>query len=232
MNVIKRYSRSICVILFSMVIVFTTNASTAANSYFTSPLGKKINTELHSVNVSLSSTFGWILGGYIEEEEDGNNLPYLSLIPNDDTASTYWPLDEGYVSQLFEKEGKYYALLSTGKALKINKLGLSQADFKFKPNSLLITQAPNLVACTRVGRSKLSSSKVASCYQADRAWDVNVHWTRMDIMPDVCDGNLKVLVGIDNKRNWEVITLALKTGEKLSSKKVVKPELGSAVCQL
>lgn len=231
MNVIKRHSKSICVTLFSLVFFFTTNSIAAANSYFTSPLGKKINTDLDSVNVSLSSKFGWILGGYIEEE-DGNNLPYLSLIPNDDTASTYWPLDEGYASQLFEKEGKYYTLLSTGKALKINDLGLSLADFKFKPNSLLITQAPNLVACTRVGRSKLSSSKVASCYQIDRAWDVSVYWTRMDIIPDVCDGNLKVLVGTDYKRNWEVITLALETGEKLSSKKVLKPELGAAVCRL
>lgn len=231
MNVTKKFSGYIRVILSSTVIFFTINGCVIANSDFTSPLGKKINTELDSVSVSLNSTLGWILGGYIEER-DGNNLPYISLIPNNGTASKIFLLDEGYASQLFEREGKYYVLLSTGKALKINGLGLSLTEFQFKPNSLIITQEPKLVACTRVGRTKLSSSKIASCYQIDRAWDTDVYWTRMDITPDVCDGNLKVLVGVDKKQNWEVMTLSLETGKELSSKKVIKPELGAAVCQL
>lgn len=231
MNVTKTFSGYFRVTLLSTVTFGSVNTSVKADSDFTLPLGKKIHTEFDSISNSLNSTFGSILGGYIRNK-DGENIPYISLIDENDTTSKYWPISEGYISQFFEREGKYYALLSTGKALKVNKQGLSDASFEFKPNSLIIAQTPVFIACTKIGRSKLSSSKVASCYQIDGAWDADVYWTRLDIEPSICDGNLKVLVGVDQKQNWKVVTLNIETGQELSSKKVAKPKLSAPICQL
>ncbi len=230
MNVIKIISSRTRVLLL-MGIYFSASGGAIANSVFISPLGEKVDSELDSISVSLNSENGWLLGGY-KEEEDGNNVPYISLVPIDGAKARYWPLTEGYASQLFEREGESYVLLSTGKTLKIESMEISLADFQFKPNSLLVTDEPELIACTKIGWAKLSSSTIASCYRVDGAWDIDVYWTRMDVPPKVCGGDLKVLVSSDRQRKWEVLVLDQKTGKQLSSKKVDKPEVAASICQL
>lgn len=228
-NKISGFSRIMLPLI--MGILFGISGNAIANIVFVSPTGEKVVSELDSVSVSLNSKNGWLLGGY-KEEEDGNNKPYISLVPIDGTPDKYWPLSEGYASQFFEREGEYYVLLSTGKVLNVEHAGASEANFQFKPNSLLIRNEPELIACTKIGWAKLNSSKIANCYRVDGTWDVDVYWTRMDISPEVCDGDLKVLVSIDKRRKWEVIVLDQKTGKQLSSKIVVKPKLGASICQL
>lgn len=230
MNVIKLIN-SCSRVLLLMGIFFSANESAIASTVFMSPLGEKINSELDSISVSLNSKNGWLLAGY-KEEDDGNNVPYISLVPIDGTKARHWPLTGGYASQLFEREGESYVLLSTGKTLKIENMEISLADFQFKPNSLIVTDEPELIACTKIGWAKLSSSTIASCYRVDGTWDVDVYWTRMDVPPEVCGGKLKVLVSSDRQRKWEVIILDQKTGNQLSSKKVDKPEVAASICQL
>lgn len=232
MNVIKQISGHIRMLLLSMALLFVICGSALANSVFVSPLGSKLDTELDNVNVSLKTKIGWVLGGN-KIIDNGENVSYLSIIPIDGTNAKYWPLGEGYSSKLFERRGNYYVLLSTGKALKVEYSGLSEADFQLKPNSLIVAIEPNLVACTTLGMvSKLGASKYASCYRADGAWDVDVYWTSFGVPPEVCGDNLKVLVSTNKRRNWEVIALDLQTGKQLSSKKIPKPEGGGSVCQL
>ena len=232
MNVIKQISGCSRILLLSMAIFLAINGSAIAKSVFVSPIGEKISTELDSVNVSLKSKVAWILGGH-KKADNGEYEPYLGIIPINGTSTKYWPLGEADPLQIFERKGHYYALLSTGNVLKVEHAGLSEADFKFKPNSLLLAIEPEMVACTSIGfLRKLSASKMANCYRVDGTWEIDVYWTRMDVPPKVCDGNLKVLISTDRRRKWEVIVLDQKTGNILSSKKVDKPELGATICQL
>jgi len=203
-----------------------------ANNDFVSPLGKKVSSNLDSVSVSYKSKTDWILGGYIVQS-DGNNLPYISVVPIDGEQASYWPLGNADPLQIFERKGRYYVLLSTGKAVKVEHKGLSEADFKFKPNSLILSVEPKLVACTKIGfLTKRNASKMANCYSVDGSWETDVYWTRMDVAPKVCGDNLKVLVSTDNRQKWEVISLDTTNGKQLSSKKVAMPEMGASVCQL
>ena len=104
MNVIKLINSYIQALFFSMGIFFAISGSAIANSMFISPMGEKITSELDSVNSSLKSKNSWILGGY-KEMEDGNNEPYITIVPSDGTPAKYWHLNnDGYVSQLFEKK--------------------------------------------------------------------------------------------------------------------------------
>ncbi len=220
--------------LLSLGIYLVISGSAIANSVFVSPLGEKLDTELDNVNVSLNSKIGWILGG---DKSIGNGKydSYLSIIPTDGTDAKYWSIDEGYFDQLFEIKDNYYALLSTGETLQVEHTGLSETNFKLKPNSLIVAIEPNLVACNTRSLTfitKLGASKMASCYRADGAWDVDVYWTSFSVPPAVCGDNLKVLVSTNKRRNWEVIALDLQTGKQLSSKKVSKPKGSLSVCQL
>jgi len=231
MNVIKQISGNIRMLLLSMAMLFFICSSAFANSVFVSPLGAKLDTELDNVNVSLKTKFGWVLGGN-KIIDNGENVSYLSIIPIDGTNAKYWPLGEGYSSKLFERKGNYYVLLSTGETLKIERTGLSETDFQLKPNSLIVAIEPNLVACTTLGIFvRKLSSKMASCYRADGAWDVDVYWPSYLAQPEVCGDKIKVLVR-SGKRKWQVIVLELQTGKQLTSKKVAKPKGGLSVCQL
>ena len=232
MNFIKQISSRTCVLSLTIGIFLAVSGGAIANTVFVSPTGEKIVSELDNVNVSLNSEIGWILGGY-KISDNGENESYLSIVPIDGTYAKYWSLGEGDPLQLFERKDNYYLLLSTGKALKVEYTGLSESDFQFKPNSLLLEIEPKLLACTTIGFiRKLSASKMANCYRVDGAWEVDVYWTRMDVPPEVCDGDLKVLVSTDKRRKWEVIVLDQNTGNQLSSKIVVEPKLGASICQL
>ena len=116
--------------------------------------------------------------------------------------------------------------------MKIDITKISLADFQLKPNSLLITYEPDLIACTKIGWSKLNSSNLASCYRVDGTWDVDLYWTRMDIRPKICGNKLSVLVSTDKQRTWEVIDIDPKTGHQLSSRQVDKPDIMASICKL
>lgn len=232
MNFIKKISRHTCVISLAVGIMSIISVNSIAGTVFTSSTGEKIITELDNVNVSLNSRIGWIFGGY-KISDNGENLPYLSIVPTDGSATKSWPLGEGNPLQFFHKKDNDYLLLSTGKVVKVVYSGVSNSELEFKPDSLVISSEPTLIACTSIGFvRKLTASKMSSCYRVDKTWDVELYWTRMDIPPMICEGNLKVLVSTDKRRKWEVVVLDQDTGKQISSKVVGKPQGGESICNL
>jgi hypothetical protein len=188
--------------------------------------------KLDAVSNSLKSEYGWILAGY-ERNIDGTDSARLSLVPVDGAQAIYMDIAEGFVRQFFEKDDEYYALLSNGETLKVDSGGFTETEFRFKPDSLLIAVDPEMIACTKTGiLSKANCLEPRGCYRVDGTWDTSAYWTRKDVPPQICDGELKVLTGAAHLKKWEVISIDPQTGDIISTREVSTPEGGASVCQL
>lgn len=231
MNVIKRIKLSRLVGILFWCAFYSISGCFAAASIFLLPNGERISTELDSIDIVFSSNNGWLLGGY-KVEKNGNNLAFVSFIPSNGDPAAYWPLDEGYASQFFKHKNEFYVMSSAGKVMEINASGLSATDFVVKPKSILIMDEPDLIACNPRGWAKLSAMNIGSCYRLDGAWDIKLSWTDIGFPPQICNGDLNVLVTTNKNRQLEIFVIDSETGELLSTRKIDKPEKNQSICEL
>ncbi|UJF22004.1 hypothetical protein [Shewanella sp. OMA3-2] len=218
-----------------VTMLFLVNFSVSSVE-FELPSGAVVTTELDSVSAAgLMTKRGLLIGGY-KLTDEGNNEPYVGLIPEKDAPAQYWPIKEGYVSQFFEMNDDVYVLLSTGSSLLVKSSGLIETDLTLKPNSLVIDTQPNIIACNQGNQFKAATSRLGSCYKVNNSWDIPVYWTRTDILPQVCGNEIRVLVSSEKFKKWEIISIDHETGAEVLRKAVAQPaytpEIDISVCQL
>jgi hypothetical protein len=170
-------------LLFTEIFLSIVGSATAG-SLFLTPSGEKIETGIDYVSESLNSKYGWVFGGH-NIKDNGISDSCLSIVPFDGDPTRVWTFEDDIV-QFFKVDSDDYVLLYSGKTFKIGTVDLSPSR-EFKPQSLLISDTPDLIFCTEVGfATKADPGRMSSCYRGDGAWDLEVYWMHIGIPP----GNL------------------------------------------
>lgn len=178
--------------------------------------GKSLRVELQSVTTGMADEEGIYLGGY-KITGEGENLPYVAFVPISLREARYWPLGSS-VREFFRFDGKVHVLGTDGMALVRDSEGWQPTVLRFKPDSVVVSVEPKLIACNPAPLMKASQVR-GSCYALDQSWETEINWRTL--RPKICGD---VLLAIEQRKGH---SLALKvdpaTGKVLDTKRIVGP---------
>ncbi|WP_417362076.1 hypothetical protein [Gallaecimonas pentaromativorans] len=190
--------------------------------------GKEYRSGLTAIYSAFSFSDRFFVSGLIDKK--GSDSYFIKEINPENGSSVSWP-QENKVSQFYELENKLYAVRDEREILKLedNQWILEK---EIKPRSYVIQPKP-LIACTW-GQDTLDSRHRLDpvCYSPDLGWQKDVFWTSTAVEPQICHGQLKVLVSYHRQHalHWEILVMNPESGEEIGHIPASEPMLGMDVC--